>query len=185
MKIRPVVFLISLFLIGICVFFVYEKIKSPNLTIVKKEEEKSQERLIAEIRGLMKRLSENPNDEATLEKLGDLFSSLGQWEKALFFFNRLEKKREKDPKVKEKIAMCYFYMREYVLAYRKLKEVLKLDPDNVFVHFNIGLLYSYFFKDKKKAKEHFLFVINSKNGNDKLKSLAKEEINRLNNKSLE
>ncbi len=183
MKNRPVVFLIALFLIGILAFFVYEKIKSPGLTVVKKEEK--QEKLIAQIRDLMKKLAEDPDDEATLEKLGDLFSSLGQWEKALFFFNRLERKRENSPEIKEKIAMCYFYMREYVLAYKKLKEALELDPNNVFVHFNIGLLYSYFLKNKKKAKEHFLFVINSKDGNDKLKSLAEEEIKRLNNKSLE
>ncbi len=181
---RNILFLIFLFLVGSVSFFIYNKIKEPHLT-VKIKKNFSKDDAVATIKMLMEKLAKDPNNIDTLNKLGEIFSSMGDWEKALLFFKRLENQIPKDPKAKEKVAMCYFYMHEYVLAFKKLKEVLKLDPNNVLVNFNIGLLYAYFLKDKNKAREHFLFVIKSNTKDAKLKSMAKEELKRLGNKKSE
>ncbi len=178
--------LVCVFLLGVVLFFVYEKVKNPGLTVEKQKNIKASqhkdehEEIVAEVKSLMERLVKNPRDVDALNRLGDIFSSIRQWEKAEYFYRRLSNELPNDPKVKEKLAMCYFYMQEYSLALMNLKDVLKVDPDNVNVHFNIGLLYSYFFNDKSKAKEHFLFVINSKKSDEKTRKLAQEEIKKLN-----
>lgn len=52
---------------------------------------------------------------------------------------------------------------QYPKALDALKQAVKIDPDNVRVHFYLGVTYLYYFNDKSSALEEYKILKNLNN----------------------
>lgn len=111
-------------------------------------------------------LKRNPDDWDALVGTGNLYYDIGQYEKAIPYYERAINIK-KDPDVISDLGTCNREIGKPVEAVRLYEEVLKLDPKHWRSVYNIIIVSINDFKDKKKALKYF----------EELKKLNPQEIN--------
>lgn len=129
-----------------------------------------------QLRGLMRKMEENPNDPQVLVELANTFMMMQAWDKALEFLTMAEKAAPDDPNVHRGMGMVRFERKEYDQAKKSFDLVLKKDPDDVLAHYNMGILLKHYMKKPAEGDAHFRRVVQlNPQDQDVLKS-AQEEL---------
>jgi len=129
-----------------------------------------------QLRELMRKMEENPNDPQVLVELANTFMMMQAWDKALEFLTMAEKAAPDDPGVHRGMGMVRFERKEYDLARKSFDRVLKKNPDDVLAHYNMGILLKHYMKKPAEGDAHFRRVVQlNPQDQDVLKS-AQEEL---------
>jgi len=129
-----------------------------------------------QLRELMRKMEENPNDPKVLVELANTFMMMQAWDKSLEFLTMAEKAAPGEVDVHRAMGMVRFERKEYDLAQKSFDIVLKKDPNDVLAHYNMGILLKHYMKKPAEGDAHFRRVVqlNPKDP-DVLKS-AQEEL---------
>jgi len=152
---KVAVLLSLLFLAVILVSFVVYRTDNPSLT----RQEKAAENSMGDMTSLMQRLQENPEDKEALFRLGQRFMQMQAWDKALEFWNRLQKLEPENKHVLTQKGFCLFQKEEYEQAAGIFKKILELDARDYRAHYNLGMLYKYYLKKPDPARTHLQKVL--------------------------
>jgi len=128
---------------------------------------------------LMGRIKENPRDVKALSEVARLFMSMQSFERAAKFWERVVRIDPKKAGPRQRLAMCYYRLERYKDAASELREVLELEPDNAYAHYNMGVLALQFLDRPEKGKRHFQQVLRMENADTELKDRARRELSRL------
>lgn len=125
---------------------------------------------------LKKIVAQAPDNALAVLTLSDLYTQRRDWDKALEIMDRLckafpanpvykkymqvisdPKRRESYIKAKEllNIAQKEILSGDIDTAFNKLKQAVKLDPENPYIHNNLGSIYLRAKNEPKKAFEHY------------------------------
>lgn len=129
-----------------------------------------------QLRELMRKMEENPNDPKVLVELANTFMMMQAWDKSLEFLTTAEKAAPGDADVQRAMGMVRFERKEYELAQKSFDIVLKKDPSDVLAHYNMGILLKHYMKKPAEGDAHFRRVVQlNPQDQDVLKS-AQEEL---------
>lgn len=129
-----------------------------------------------QLRELMRKMEENPNDPKVLVELANTFMMMQAWDKSLEFLITAEKAAPGDADVQRAMGMVRFERKEYELAQKAFDIVLKKDPNDVLAHYNMGILLKHYMKKPAEGDAHFRRVVQlNPQDADVLKS-AQEEL---------
>lgn len=129
-----------------------------------------------QLRELMRKMEENPNDPRVLVELANTFMMMQAWDKSLEFLTMAEKAAPDDADVHRAMGMVRFERKEYDLARKSFDLVLKKDPQDVLAHYNMGILLKHYMKKPAEGDAHFRRVVQlNPKDQDVLKS-AQEEL---------
>lgn len=129
-----------------------------------------------QLRELMRKMEENPNDPKVLVELANTFMMMQAWDKSLEFLTTAEKAAPGDADVQRAMGMVRFERKEYELAQKSFDIVLKKDPNDVLAHYNMGILLKHYMKKPAEGDAHFRRVVQlNPQDQDVLKS-AQEEL---------
>ncbi|MHC1753573.1 tetratricopeptide repeat protein [Humidesulfovibrio sp.] len=129
-----------------------------------------------QLRELMRKMEENPNDPKVLVELANTFMMMQAWDKSLEFLTLAEKAAPGDADVHRAMGMVRFERKEYELAQKSFDIVLKKDPNDVLAHYNMGILLKHYMKKPAEGDAHFRRVVQlNPQDPDVLKS-AQEEL---------
>lgn len=129
-----------------------------------------------QLRELMRKMEENPNDPRVLVELANTFMMMQAWDKSLEFLTMAEKVAPDDADVHRAMGMVRFERKEYDLARKSFDLVLKKDPQDVLAHYNMGILLKHYMKKPAEGDAHFRRVVQlNPKDQDVLKS-AQEEL---------
>ncbi|MET2985986.1 tetratricopeptide repeat protein [Aureibaculum conchae] len=90
---------------------------------------------------------ENPTAEV-LQKIADIYRKTGNYANAIDYYNKVYNLKPSD-KIKEQLGKCYQYTGNTVKAIKLQSEVLKANPDNLLLQYNLAKLYA---ANRKTAK---------------------------------
>lgn len=129
-----------------------------------------------QLRELMRRMEQNPNDAKALLELANAFMMMQAWDKAFEFATMAAKAAPGDPDAHRAMGMVQFERKEYAEARKSFDTVLKAAPDDALAHYNMGILLKHYLKKPAEGDAHFRRVVqlNPKDP-DVLKS-AQEEL---------
>lgn len=129
-----------------------------------------------QLRELMRRMEQNPNDAKALLELANAFMMMQAWDKAFEFATMAAKAAPQDPDVHRAMGMVQFERKEFAEARKSFDTVLKTAPDDALAHYNMGILLKHYLKKPAEGDAHFRRVVqlNPKDA-DVLKS-AQEEL---------
>lgn len=129
-----------------------------------------------QLRELMRKMEENPNDPKVLVELSNTFMMMQAWDKSLEYLTLAEKAAPGDADVHRAMGMVRFERKEYDLAKKSFDIVLKKDPNDVLAHYNMGILLKHYMNKAADADAHFRRVVQlNPQDPDVLKS-AQEEL---------
>jgi len=129
-----------------------------------------------QLRGLMRKMEENPNDPQVLVELANTFMMMQAWDKSLEFLTKAEKIAPDDLGVHRGLGMVRFERKEYEQAKKSFDLVLKKEPGDVLAHYNMGILLKHYMKRPAEGDAHFRRVVQlNPQDQDVLKS-AQEEL---------
>lgn len=129
-----------------------------------------------QLRGLMRKMEENPNDPKVLLELANTFMMMQAWDKALEFVNTAAKVDPNNPEVLRAMGMVRFERKEFDLAKKSFEDLLKKAPDDVLGHYNLGVLLKHYMSKPAEGDQHFRRVVQlNPKDQDVLKS-AQEEL---------
>ncbi len=129
-----------------------------------------------QLRGLMAKMQENPNDPKVLLELANTFMMMQAWDKALEFVTLADKAAPGNLDVQRAAGMVRFERKEYDLARKAFETVLKKEPGDVLAHYNMGILLKHYMKKPAEGDAHFRTVVQlNPKDQDVLKS-AQEEL---------
>jgi len=129
-----------------------------------------------QLRGLMRKMEENPNDPQVLLELANTFMMMQAWDKALEFVTQADKAAPGSLDVQRAMGMVRFQRKEYDQAKKAFETVLKKDPDDVLGHYNMGVLLKHYMNKPAEGDAHFRRVVQlNPKDQDVLKS-AQEEL---------
>jgi tetratricopeptide (TPR) repeat protein len=155
-SVQKVAALLSLlFLVVILVSFVVYRIDHPSLT----RHEQVAADPMSDMTSLMERLQENPEDKQALFMLGQRFMQMQAWDKALEFWNRLQKLESENKSVLTQKGFCLFQKDKYEQAAGIFKEILRMDAEDYRAHYNLGMLYKYYLEKPDLARTHLQKVL--------------------------
>lgn len=83
----------------------------------------------------------NPGDVLALNKLAFTYSAFGRHEEALVCFKALAILDPKNPNTRNYLAMSYYMIGDMDSAVHVLQETVRLNMDNQYTHFLLGLAY--------------------------------------------
>jgi tetratricopeptide (TPR) repeat protein len=128
------------------------------------------------LRTLMRKMEETPNDPAVLLELANTFMMMQAWDKSLEFVTMAAKVDPNNPEVQRALGMVRFERKEYDQAKKAFEELLKKSPDDALGHYNMGVLLKHYMNKSAEGDQHFRRVVqlNPKDA-DVLKS-AQEEL---------
>jgi tetratricopeptide (TPR) repeat protein len=84
-------------------------------------------------------LQASPNDLPALLALAQLYTSEGDYERALATYDRAIAAHPKDSKVRYELGMCHARRKKWDLALASLQKALELDPENPSYRHTYGL----------------------------------------------
>ena len=129
-----------------------------------------------QLRELMRKMEQNPNDPQVLVELANTFMMMQAWDKALEFVTMAAKAAPDDPQVQRAMGMVRFERKEYPEARKSFELVLKKAPDDALAHYNMGILLKHYLKKPAEGDQHFRRVVQlNPKDQDVLKS-AQEEL---------
>jgi tetratricopeptide (TPR) repeat protein len=86
-----------------------------------------------------KALEIDPKDAAALLALARLYSSLGDYERAVATYNRAIQSHPKETALRYELGMCHARFKKWEPAIQSLQSALQGDPDNRRYRYNYGL----------------------------------------------
>lgn len=130
----------------------------------------------AMIAGLEKRLEETPEDLEALLQLASIRTMRGDKDAAAAFLDRAEAAAGTDKLALMDIAGRWYELDRYDKAAEALETILKAEPDEMFAHYNLGVLYKYRLNQPEKAEEHLRKVAEGKHDFEDLREQAKKAL---------
>ncbi len=95
----------------------------------------------AQVAALMKKISENPNDVATLQQLGDLYFQTGDYETAGGWMEKILAVEPANVTARLALGAALFNSGKATEAETQWRQVLAVDPKNVEAHYDLGFMY--------------------------------------------
>lgn len=129
-----------------------------------------------QLRELMRKMEENPNDPKVLVELANTFMMMQAWDKALEFVNMAAKAAPDDVNVYRAMGMVRFERKEYPEAKKAFDVVLKKDPNDVLGHYNMGILLKHYMKKPADGDVHFRRVVQLNPSDQDVLKGAQEEL---------
>ncbi|MDR3641880.1 MAG: hypothetical protein P4L39_11210 [Humidesulfovibrio sp.] len=131
---------------------------------------------LKQLRVLMAKMKENPNDPKILLELANTFMTMQAWDKSLELISAAVKVAPDNIETHRAMGMVRFERKEYDLAKKSFDTVLKMNPDDVLAHYNMGILLKHYLGKPAEGDAHFRRVVQlSPKDPDVLKS-AQEEL---------
>lgn len=128
------------------------------------------------IAALEKRLTENPGDVEALLQLAGIRSMRGDREGAGAYLERAQASAAGDKGALMEIAGRWYELEQYARAAEALETILKSEPDEMFAHYNLGVLYKYRLGQPEKAEAHLRRVAEGKHDFEDLREQAKKAL---------
>ncbi|KHK04287.1 hypothetical protein NY78_0065 [Desulfovibrio sp. TomC] len=129
-----------------------------------------------EVMELMQKLQENPDDPGLQMAMAERFMSMGSFERAKAFLDKLVKVRPDDPDVLNALGVVRYNMNDLEGAKAAFEAILAKDAEDYRARFNLGLLYKYALGDPQKAKEALSAVIASPKTDPETRKTAQTEL---------
>ena len=171
--------ILALMILGMTAIFVSSfvyRLENPSLTIQNTPRARTDDESMGKIMELMARMQENPNDLDVLLSLGEQFMRIQSWDKARALLQRALVVEPSNIDVLQRLSMCLINQGKYAEAAGHYEMILALDEKNAQAHYNLGILYKRFLKDKDKAKKHFQAVLDLKDVSMGLRKMAQAEL---------
>ncbi len=125
---------------------------------------------------LMTEMKQRPNDPSVLLELANTFMMMQAWDRALTLVDKAVKIAPDSVEANRALGMVRYQRKEYPLAEKSFETVLKLAPDDVLGHYNMGILLKYYLRKPAEGDKHFRRVVQlNPQDADVLKS-AQEEL---------
>jgi len=131
---------------------------------------------VDQLRDLMRKVQDNPNDPQVLLELGNTFMMMQAWDKALDYLNTAQKAAPGDLKVQRALGMVHFQRKEYDQAKKCFDLVLKKEPDDALAHYNMGILLKHYMKRPAEGDQHFRRVVQLRPEDPDVLKSAQEEL---------
>jgi Lipoprotein NlpI, contains TPR repeats len=112
-----------------------------------------------QLRALMAKMQENPNDPQVLLELANTFMTMQAWDKSLELVTAAAKVAPDNIEVHRAMGMVRFERKEYDEAKKSFDTVLKMNPDDVLGHYNMGILLKHYLKKPAEGDQHFRRVV--------------------------
>ncbi|MBI5520053.1 MAG: tetratricopeptide repeat protein [Desulfovibrio sp.] len=112
-----------------------------------------------QLRELMRKIEQNPNDPKTQLELANVFMMMQAWDKALEYVNMAAKAAPDDAGVQRVMGMVRFERKEYPEAKKAFDAVLKKEPDDALAHYNMGILLKHYMGKAAEGDAHFRRVV--------------------------
>lgn len=126
--------------------------------------------------GLEKRIEENPKDLDALMQAANIYMMRQDKETALDYLGKARELGGDDPQTLMQLSRLFFDLGEFEMAKGTIETILKNDPNDMFAHFNLGVILKYRLDNKVAAEEHFRIVVESEHGFEDLRTEAKKEL---------
>lgn len=131
---------------------------------------------VGRMQELMAQMKTRPNDPAVLLELANTFMMMQAWDRALTLVDKAVKVAPDSVEANRAMGMVRFQRKEYPQAEKSFEIVLKLAPDDVLGHYNMGILLKYYLRKPAEGDQHFRRVVQlNPQDADVLKS-AQEEL---------
>ena len=112
-----------------------------------------------QLRALMAKMQENPNDPQVLLELSNTFMMMQAWDKALELVTQAVKVAPNNPEAHRAMGMVRFERKEYDLAKKSFDTLLKMSPDDALGHYNMGILLKHYLNKPAEGDQHFRRVV--------------------------
>jgi len=112
-----------------------------------------------QLRELMAKMQKNPNDPQVLLELANTFMMMQAWDKSLELVTAAVKIAPDNIEAHRAMGMIRFERKEYDLAKKSFDTVLKMSPDDVLGHYNMGILLKHYLKNPAEGDKHFRRVV--------------------------
>jgi len=112
-----------------------------------------------QLRELMAKMQANPNDPQVLLELANTFMMMQAWDKSLDLVTTAVKVAPDNIEAHKAMGMVRFERKEYDLAKKSFDTVLKMNPDDVLGHYNMGILLKHYLKKPAEGDQHFRRVV--------------------------
>jgi tetratricopeptide (TPR) repeat protein len=114
---------------------------------------------MSQMRELMAKMQQNPNDPAILLALANNFMMMQAWDKALEFTTSAAKAAPDNPEVYRAMGMVRFERKEYDQSKAAFDKLLTMKPDDVLGHYNLGIVLKHYLKKPGEGDAHFRRVV--------------------------
>ena len=129
------------------------------------------------VEALEKRLELNPKaDSEALFQMESIRSMRGDREGAAAYLERIEALGLTDKAQLMELAGRWFNLEDHARAARTLEGILALDPEEMFAHYNLGVLYKYRLAEPEKARMHLEKVAKGEHSFEELRTQAAKEL---------
>jgi cytochrome c-type biogenesis protein CcmH/NrfG len=129
-----------------------------------------------EIKNLMMRMRENPEDPEVLKSLGGRFMQMGSYQDAAGFLEKALMADPSDVETMMMIGVTQFNLENYPEAADHFELVLSQDPDNAMARYNLGVLYMHYLEKQEQAREHLRAVVESEAAAEDIKAEARRQL---------
>ena len=164
-KPRPLIVLLGVFLFGFVagVFFSAWKLGNVTEPVPSAPQESAQtgdqDQILQRISGIERMLAVNPNNASALIQLGNDYSDLRNFGKAVDAYSKALKLEPRNADVWTDMGVCYRRLGRPQEAVEAFRKAVAIDPGHAVALFNIGIVLRDDLKDKVgalKAWEKFL-----------------------------
>jgi len=131
---------------------------------------------VDQLRALMQKVQQNPNDPQVLLELSNTFMMMQAWDKALEYVTQAAKAAPDNMDVYRAMGMVRFERKEYDQARKAFDLVLKKAPDDVVAHYNLGILLKHYMKKPAEGDAHFRRVVQLGTADPDVLKSAQEEL---------
>lgn len=128
------------------------------------------------LQSLEDRIAQHPEDVEALMQAANIYVMRRDKETALGYLQRARKASGGEVQALMQLSRLFFDLEEFETARACVEDILKADPDNMFAHFNLGVILKYRLDNKKEAEEHFRIVVDGDHSFEDLRNEAKKEL---------
>ncbi len=125
---------------------------------------------------LEERISTNSNDVEALLQAANIFIMRQDTAKAVEYMNRAGESSEASLDVFMQLSKLYYDLGEFELAIGAIDSILEIEPDNMFAHFNRGVVLKYRLERPQEAEVEFRLVAEGEHGIEDLREAALKEM---------
>ncbi|MBL1212904.1 MAG: tetratricopeptide repeat protein [Ignavibacteriae bacterium] len=93
-----------------------------------------------EIEELQKQVDANPKDMDKLLRLSHLLNDNGMYDKAIENYTRYLENKPNVPDVLVDLGVCYYNIKDYDSAVKRMKQAISIEPQHQIGHFNLGIV---------------------------------------------
>jgi cytochrome c-type biogenesis protein CcmH/NrfG len=109
---------------------------------------------MAEIRGLMQQMRENPNDPQVRLEVAQAFMRTGAFDQALMFLEQARALDPNNPEILYHIGVSHFQLQNYAQAADVFEGVLASRGEDPLVLYNLGIINRYYLDNPELGMEY-------------------------------